>query len=209
MSSIARLYGYPLSCHIRLHGPAGYTRYQRYKPWLRDEFEFRCVYCLTREKWSDWGDFTFGVEHILAKSRKEHAHLECEYTNVVYACNRCNQLKGTETFIDPCSELFGEHLYVDLNGEFKWLTAEGEKIVRKLRLNDAIRMDFRKRLIRVYMACMETPDGATARLVHAGMGYPVNLPDLSKESPPTNLKPQGIHNSHFEQKKRGELPDTY
>jgi hypothetical protein len=27
------------------------TDYESYRPWLRDEFAFRCVYCLTRETW--------------------------------------------------------------------------------------------------------------------------------------------------------------
>ena len=39
---------YPRSRHIRRHGPHGYRDYRSYKPWLRDEFAFRCVYCLWR-----------------------------------------------------------------------------------------------------------------------------------------------------------------
>lgn len=35
--------------HVRKHGPGGYEMYQSYKDWLRDEFTFRCVYCLERE----------------------------------------------------------------------------------------------------------------------------------------------------------------
>jgi hypothetical protein len=37
---------------LRKHGPAGYTNYQSFKPWLRDEFQFRCAYCLERERWN-------------------------------------------------------------------------------------------------------------------------------------------------------------
>src|SRR5438874_575576 len=37
--------------HARKHGPGGYETYQAYKDWLRDEFTFRCVYCLERERW--------------------------------------------------------------------------------------------------------------------------------------------------------------
>jgi len=37
---------YPAQPHVRKHAPAGYKDYTEYKPWLRDEFEFRCVYCL-------------------------------------------------------------------------------------------------------------------------------------------------------------------
>lgn len=37
---------YPRRPHVRRHGPRGYRAYQSYKPWLRDAFEFRWVYCL-------------------------------------------------------------------------------------------------------------------------------------------------------------------
>ncbi len=40
---------YPDGPHQRRHGPRGYASYESYRPWLRDEFAFRCVYCLTRE----------------------------------------------------------------------------------------------------------------------------------------------------------------
>ena len=34
---------YPTNGHERLHGPSGYVDYKSFKPWLRDEFRFRCV----------------------------------------------------------------------------------------------------------------------------------------------------------------------
>ena len=42
---------YPVERHVRRHGPLGYSDYQSFKPWLRDEFRFRCCYCLWRETW--------------------------------------------------------------------------------------------------------------------------------------------------------------
>jgi len=42
---------FPSVAHVRKHGPVGYTDFTTYKPWLRDEFQFRCVYCLERERW--------------------------------------------------------------------------------------------------------------------------------------------------------------
>ena len=44
------VFPYPAAAHVRLHGPQ-YTESASYKPWLRDEFAFRCVYCLWRERW--------------------------------------------------------------------------------------------------------------------------------------------------------------
>ena len=42
---------YPEVPHSRRHGPKGYADCYQYHPWLRDEFSFRCVYCLSRERW--------------------------------------------------------------------------------------------------------------------------------------------------------------
>ena len=37
---------YPESRPERIHGPVGYASYESFRPWLRDEFTFRCVYKL-------------------------------------------------------------------------------------------------------------------------------------------------------------------
>ena len=43
-------YRYPNQTHRRKHGPQGYRAAAEYREWLRDEFLFRCVYCLERER---------------------------------------------------------------------------------------------------------------------------------------------------------------
>ena len=43
-------FAYPTTPHTRRHGPRGYKNYKEYKPFLRDEFAFRCVYCLDATK---------------------------------------------------------------------------------------------------------------------------------------------------------------
>ncbi|MBI3330174.1 MAG: hypothetical protein HYZ81_26130, partial [Nitrospinae bacterium] len=78
---------YPRSLHVRRHGPRGYRDYRSYKPWLRDEFDFRCVYCLWRERWCSDGDHTFSVDHLLP--RMTHPERLCDYDNLVYACCQC------------------------------------------------------------------------------------------------------------------------
>jgi hypothetical protein len=40
---------YPAAPHARRHGPQGYADAESYRPWLRDEFAFRCIYSLFRE----------------------------------------------------------------------------------------------------------------------------------------------------------------
>jgi len=44
-------FDYPPAPLVRIHGPQGYARYELYRAWLRDEFAFRYVYCLSREQW--------------------------------------------------------------------------------------------------------------------------------------------------------------
>src|SRR6478672_3076703 len=82
--SIPPPFHFPKKAHCRRHGPRGHTTYPAYKPWLRDEFEFRCVYCLTREQWSADGHNSFSIDHVQPKSR--HRNLTNDYDNLVYAC---------------------------------------------------------------------------------------------------------------------------
>jgi hypothetical protein len=42
------------------------------------------------------------------------------------------------------------------------------------------------------------------------LGFPENLPDLSKLKPPGgNERPEGIADSHYERRERGQLPEFY
>src|SRR5947207_15026589 len=110
--------------HVRKHGPGGYERYQTYKDWLRDEFTFRCVYCLERERWYPNGHAAFGVDHLKPKGVAEYAHLICVYENLVYACNQCNSSKQDTLLLNPWVEVLAEHLNVGDNGELTGITPE-------------------------------------------------------------------------------------
>src|ERR1700744_58368 len=112
-------FAYPAEPPVRKHEPGGYPAYQSYKDWLRDEFSFRCVYCLERERWYPSGHAAFGVDHVKPKGLAEHAHLICDYTNLVYACNRCNAWKQDAMLLDPCTSAFAEHLVVDEDGTIR------------------------------------------------------------------------------------------
>src|SRR5260370_24470025 len=88
---------YPRLPHKRRHGPGGYRYYQSYKPWLRDEYGFRCVYCLCRERWFPDGDDHFSVDHVDAQS--EAPERRTEYDNLVFACCQCNSSKRDCTWL--------------------------------------------------------------------------------------------------------------
>ncbi len=56
---------YPPLPQVRRHGPRGYADYGSYRPWLRDEFSVRCVYCLLREQWGRVRG-VYAIDHFLA-----------------------------------------------------------------------------------------------------------------------------------------------
>src|SRR3977135_4178953 len=89
---------YPPVPHVRRHGPAGYADYASYRPWLRDEFSFRCVYCLTREA---WGPFRgqYAIDHFLPAALLPVE--TADYGNLLYSCITCNAAKGDRLVPDP------------------------------------------------------------------------------------------------------------
>jgi 5-methylcytosine-specific restriction endonuclease McrA len=91
------IFDYPVPRKERRHGPAGYRVVERYRPWLRDEFDFRCVYCLKQEA---WGQVTgeFEIDHFEPQSVNPQRRLD--YLNLVYACRRCNGVKLDQTVDD-------------------------------------------------------------------------------------------------------------
>jgi hypothetical protein len=71
---------YPADPHVRRHGPQGYASIGSYRPWLRDEFSFRCVYCLLREQWSLLPGM-FDIDHF--RPVVHHADLALTYDNLL------------------------------------------------------------------------------------------------------------------------------
>src|ERR1039458_225442 len=101
---------YSTTPHVRRHGPTGYTDYDSFRDWLRDEFTFRCVYCLHREQWYH-GGATFHIDHsvpVVADSSGEF-----EYENLLYACARCNEAKRAVLGVpNPCEVAFHDCLRI-------------------------------------------------------------------------------------------------
>jgi len=125
---------YPQHVQVRRHGPLGYVNYQSYKPWLRDEFQFRYVYCLWRENWVSIGEEAFSVEHLTPRAAGPDR--ECDYDNLAYACSRCNSVKADAACIlDPCRQAYGNHIEVLADGTLHGLTHEGRKLISICRLD--------------------------------------------------------------------------
>jgi HNH endonuclease len=196
--------------HVRKHGPGGYRQYQTYKDWLRDEFTFRCVYCLERERWYPNGHAGFGVDHVRPKGQAEYEHLICHYPNLVYACNRCNSAKQDCILIDPCEVAFADHLRIDEEGEIRGLTVEGRRVINILGLDLRLSTDERKARLNILALYKRYPDDAELQALYFGaFGFPDDLPDLSAHSRATNTKPEGVAQCYHRQREAGTLPRTY
>ena len=196
--------------HVRKQGPAGYTDYKPFKPWLRDDFHFRCVYCLERERWYPSGNAAFGVDHVHSKGNPANAAMICDYEYLVYACNRCNSAKVDRLLPDPCATPLAEHLRVADDGSISGLTIEGENMVDLLGLNRMGPRTIRQRSLRVLLLHQTFPDDPAIRdLFLDFFGYPADLPDLETLRPDSNSRPEGLPSAYFRQRTEGRLPETY
>jgi len=193
---------YPLEPHVRRHGPQGYANYAGYRPWLRDEFSFRCVYCLIREQWSQHG--LFGIDHFLAVTHRPKS--VDHYENLLYACSTCNAAKGECVLPDPCRVLLSGAIWVLEDGTIHAETAEAARLIEVLGLDSPRSTEFRLLWIGI-VALAARHDLA---LYHKVTRFPDDLPDLSRLRPPNgNTREIGLAGSWFAQRAQGTLPANY
>jgi hypothetical protein len=194
---------YPPVPHERRHGPQGYAGYESYRPWLRDEFSFRCVYCLMREVWGPFKG-AYALDHFLPVASRPD--LALEYDNLLYGCVSCNLSKGGLETPDPCSSLIDSEVTVSDDGGIQATTPQARKLIEVLGLNRPRMREFRELWIRVVRLAALCDPALFQRL----QAYPADLPDLSALRPPQgNTRPDGIAQSHLARRRRGQLPDTY
>lgn len=204
--AFANVFAYPTTKHVRRHGPRGYIDDEHYKPWLRDEFTFRCVYCLCREVWFPDGDRNFGVEHRLPVSLAPVGLTE--YDTLYYACCQCNAVRRAAALpLDPCDNL-SEHLAVRFDGTIVGLTSPGEEFIRTCRLDRPNLTAFRRLILDVLDVLSRKRERDAAELMRRYLAYPANLPHLGVLKPPGgNARPEGLATSCYERSLRGELLD--
>jgi len=194
---------YPTEPHSRRHGPVGYDDYKSYRDWLRDEFMFRCVYCLHREQWYNRGA-TFHIDHFIPVTMDPGG--KCEYSNLLYACATWNEAKQAILGLpDPCKVAFHDCIRIMPDGHVKALNPDGEKLRQDLRLDSESNVRNRLRWMRI----IETLRTKDPDLYQELMGFPYDLPDLQKKRVPNNTKPDGAANCYLALRRRGVLPATY
>lgn len=199
-------YAYPSTPHTRRHGPAGWSDYQRYRPWLRDEFTFRCVYCLEREVWRDMR-VGMHIDHF--QPQKLRPDLASDYTNLLYLCQACNGLKRAWILPDPSALALGKCLRVLKDGRIEAIdnSQEGKLLIEKLALDQPPATNRRRMIIGTILSFAEHDWSMFVEW----MQYPDDLPDLRdvRNTPPSNSKLEGLAQSFQERKRRGELPEVY
>jgi hypothetical protein len=192
----ANPFRYPIKPLRRKHGPQGYSRYSQHRPWLRDEFDFRCVYCLKRETWAFQGG-EFELDHQVAQSIDQK---RCrDYTNLVYSCGNCNRRKGAKPLPSPDDVVYGECMKVLPDGRIIALNEEGERIIDELALDGKNLTSKRAQWIRSIRSHQEHDRS----LFLLWMGFPEDMPDLAnvKPAPKRNTRPQGIQESWLKMKR--------
>jgi hypothetical protein len=195
-------FGYPRGPHVRRHGPQGYADAASYRPWLRDEFNFRCIYCLLREQWGRVAGM-FDLDHFLPATR--HPEESRTYDNLLYSCATCNAAKGEDEIPDPCQLLIDGDVVVRADGVLETRTREARRIVRILGLDDPRATDFRFLWIGIIALAKQFDPALYQRL----MGFPADLPDLTRLRPPAgNARPDGVTTCYYAQRSMGTLPAT-
>jgi hypothetical protein len=197
------MFDYPDARSHRRHGPAGYINYRSYRPWLRDEFTFRCVYCLKREQ---WGQVTgeFDIDHFQPQTCCPH--LAADYPNLAYSCRRCNSVKLDHEIADAFLVMTGDRAKVMPDGTIRGIDAATTKLILQLDLNSPRLVEWRI----IWMRIAELARERDQRLLQRMLGFPSDLPDLRRLRPPGgNSRPAGIAESWAALAKQGKLPDRY
>ena len=209
--TLPKPFDYPIGPHTHRHGPAGYEDYESFKDWLRDEFSFRCAYCLFRERWYPSGYRSFSVEHVIPRSADKGGPSERDYGNLLYACSRCNAFRGVEEVLNPIRGSLDKHLEFNPDGSIQGLTDQGRKSIRILKLNDPVYCDHRRRALIILELKRENPDNSTVHDLYVQVfGYPDDLPDLRRLRPPKgNTKPGSEETCYYALRERGELEEVY
>ena len=205
------VYSIPTGPHERRHGPSGYLDYGNYKEWLRDEFQFRCVFCLHREKWERCGWRDFRIDHIIPQSVDERKI--ALYENLQYVCESCNEFKSDTVLPDPCKIDYSQFYRFEADGIVTPLGDVGDLFVEVLGLNEPHLVQYRaqwlQQLREFEEACKELDEPDLTDSLTRWFGYPADIPDLRRLRPRTNSKPDGKHHCYFVRLQDTAFPHLY
>ena len=136
--------------------PGPLSPYSKYRPYVREDFEECCAYCLLHEVAASGTD-SFELDHFRPKSHPIFSHLTTDFFNLYYACHVCNKYKSNRWpkkelldlgygFLDPCQQTFSEHFEETNDGVWLPQTQIGEYTESKIRLNRSHLVEIRSQL---------------------------------------------------------------
>lgn len=134
---------------MRVHGEKHISRrdiheereYSKFMSILREDFSGLCGYC---GKNSQYLPYNYEIDHFVPQViAPEKAN---DYQNLVFACRRCNRIKGSKWptkdknlandghigFVDPATDEYENHLSRNNEGRIVYDTDLGESIYKQL-----------------------------------------------------------------------------
>lgn len=132
----------------RRENPPSKTKYGDLKPYLREDFNYRCGYCGDHDYFRET---YYEVDHFVPREHLKTLSLTT-YSNLVYSCRSCNNSKsakwpsgdetvhnnGIEGFIDPCHQSYPQQFERLSDGSIKATTAIGNWMWGNLALGNPI-----------------------------------------------------------------------
>ncbi len=123
-----------------------HNNYKDYRDEIRVDCKGRCVYCDIHENELGGPEY-MTLDHFRPKDT--HRHLECDPTNLMWACSKCNGYKrntwpaiatphtvvGKRGFIDPFMENMSDYFDISPDGRLIALKVPAEFIIKTLKLN--------------------------------------------------------------------------
>jgi uncharacterized protein (TIGR02646 family) len=117
--------------------------FQQYKVYLRQDFQYVCVYCRVHEN-ELGGPRIFAVEHF--RPKKRFPELITNYTNLLYACAVCNSFKKEDWhdgdpltchkgYLNPCDYDYDEYFTRTADHKLEGTIAIAQYMIKRLRLN--------------------------------------------------------------------------
>ena len=125
------------------------------RAFVRQRAGNRCEYCRVHQRY--YPDFTFHVEHIIAR---QHRGADAP-DNLALACPLCNNKQGPNLagiapgtgaltrLFHPRADVWEEHFRLDANGQIVGITSVGRTTVYVLDMNSKVRIHIRREILRL------------------------------------------------------------
>jgi hypothetical protein len=137
--------------------------YRSFRAHVREDFEYRCAYCLLFELLAG-GEENFELDHF--RPTRLFPQEENSFYNIYYSCHPCNQIKrdawppksleaGGIGFVDLCKDDFAEHFSTTEEGQWHGITKSGQYTIDMLRLNRKHLVTLRRLLAQLRLAIHE------------------------------------------------------